>query len=128
MEDYYLTKLTEDVSILEKPFCSDGEDFTDVYAFNETDDRIEYVGTSYSKMSYYYNKDYIIFATEDDIEFVFDVNGFDFITDERAKRRAFDKMMNWSMLEMLSYEKSIVKSDRGSKYVKALKKRIEIPN
>ena len=128
MKDYYLTKLNENVYLLERMYSEGGEDFTEVLAYDSLNDRIENIGTSYYDMSYYYNKDYVIFATEDNIEFVFDVNAFDFITDERLKRRAFDKMMSGSMLEMLDYERTVIHADKRNKLVKALKKKIEVLN
>lgn len=125
MKDYYLTKLNENVYLLERIFSEGGEDFTEVLAYDKKNNRVENIGTSYSEMSYYYNKDYVIFATEDDIEFVFDVNNFDFITDERKKRKAFDKMMSGSMFEILDYERTVIHLDKKDKLIKTLNNRIK---
>ena len=125
MKDYYLTKLNENVYLLERLFSEGGEDFTEVLAYDSRNERVENIGTSYDGMSYYYNKDYVIFATEDDIEFVFDVNNFDYITDERKKRKAFDTMMNGSMLEILDYERTVIRLDKRNDIIKTLSKKLK---
>ena len=125
MKKYYLTKLNSDVYLVEKPFSYDEKDYMKIFAYKKSSNNIEYIGTSYSNISYYYNKDFIIFASEDDIEFVFDTNEFDFITDELLKRKAFDKMMSGSMLEMLDYERDEMQLEENDKFIKSLINKIK---
>ena len=103
----YVTNLNDNVSMIERTFYYEGEEYTEVLAHDKVTDMIEYIGTSYDKMQYYYNKNYIVFVKDEDVEFTFDVRRFCFITNEVSKMKAFQNILKDSKSEYTKEESNL---------------------
>ncbi len=106
----FFTEISEDCTIIEKPFSHDGDDFVEVLAFSKSRNRIESIGTAYDDMRYYFNKNYIAFLKDDEIEFVFDINNFDFVNDELLKMIALSNIMDNSLIELSNNDRNLIRS------------------
>ncbi len=103
----YVTNLNNNVSMIERTFYYEGEEYTEVLAHDKVTDMIEYIGTSYDGMQYYYNKNYIVFVKDEDVEFTFDVRRFCFITNEVSKMKAFQNILKDSKSEYTKEESNL---------------------
>lgn len=103
----YVTNLNDNVSMIERTFYYEGEEYTEVLAHDKVTDMIEYIGTSYDGMQYYYNKNYIVFVKDEDVEFTFDVRRFCFITNEVSKMKAFQNILKDSKSEYTKEESNL---------------------
>ena len=121
----FFTEISEDCTIIEKPFSHDGDDFVEVLAFSESRNRIESIGTAYDDMRYYFNKNYIAFLKDDEIEFVFDINNFDFVNDELLKMIALSNIMDNSLIELSNNDRNLIRSEKSRETIKSLLKRQE---
>ena len=121
----FFTEISEDCTIIEKPFSHDGDDFVEVLAFSKSRNRIESIGTAYDDMRYYFNKNYIAFLKDDEIEFVFDINNFDFVNDELLKMIALTNIMDNSLIELSNNDRNLIRSEKSRETIKSLLKRQE---
>lgn len=121
----FFTEISEDCTIIEKPFSHDGDDFVEVLAFSKSRNRIESIGTAYDDMRYYFNKNYIAFLKDDEIEFVFDINNFDFVNDELLKMIALSNIMDNSLIELSNNDRNLICSEKSRETIKSLLKRQE---
>lgn len=121
----FFTEISEDCTIIEKPFSHDGDDFVEVLAFSKSRNRIESIGTAYDDMRYYFNKNYIAFLKDDEIEFVFDINNFDFVNDELLKMIALSDIMDNSLIELSNNDRNLIRSEKSRETIKSLLKRQE---
>jgi hypothetical protein len=121
----FFTEISEDCTIIEKPFSHDGDDFVEVLAFSKSRNRIESIGTAYDDMRYYFNKNYIAFLKDDEIEFVFDINNFDFVNDELLKMIALSNIMDNSLIELSNNDRNLIRSEKSRETIKSLLKRQE---
>ena len=112
--------LNSRTSIIEKSFCSKGEDFTAVFAYDKLNNMIEYIGTSYSEMPYYYNRNFVVFVKDDEPEFVFDTRKFVFLEDERAKMHAYSNVLNSGLIDLSETETLEITLDAQNELVRRL--------
>ena len=119
----HITDLNKRVCIIERSFSHNGEDYSEVLAYDKINDMIEYIGTSYDTMEYYYNKDFIVFVKDDEVEFAFDTNKFCFINDESKKMIAFKKILKSAQSEYTETERNIIRESDEKTLAKVLTKR-----
>lgn len=103
----YITNLNQRTSLVERTFCHEGNDYVEIFAYDKLYNMIEYLGTSYGDMQYYYSSDYIVFVKDEDVEFAFDTTRFCFITNEVAKMRAFNKILRSSKIDFTKEESDL---------------------
>lgn len=101
------TKIGNNIKVVEHFFTADGNDHVAIYVENITNKKREYIGTSFDKVSYAFNSKYVIFTSEDGIEIVFDIDAFDFITDEIGQMKAYSKLLKSSMIEKTKNENDV---------------------
>ena len=123
-KNYFVTFLSKDFAIIERPYSYDGNDFVEVLAYDKPNNRLESVGTSYDDMQYYFNKNYVVFLKGDDIEFVFDNNKFDFVNYEELKAKALSDIMDKSLINVFAGEKEIMQLEECNEVVKSLLKKL----
>ncbi len=112
----YTTELNDNVSMIERTFYHDGEEYTEVLVHDRLNDMVEYIGTSYDGMQYYYNKNYIVLVKDEDVEFAFDVRRFCFITNEISKLKAFKNILKDSKSEYTK-EETDLKIEKEERYM-----------
>ena len=103
----YITNLNNRTSLIERTLYNDGKEYNEVFSYDKLNDMIEYIGTSYSGMQYYYNKNYIVFVKNEDVEFAFDTRRFCFITDEIEKEKAFNNILKSAQEEYTKEERDL---------------------
>lgn len=121
-EKCYFTEVSEDCTIIEKPFSHDGDCYVEVLAFSKTRNRIESIGISYDDMLYYFNEKYVAFVKDGEAEFVFDINNFDFINDELQKMMALSNIMENALIDMSSTDRNVLREQKSKEVVKSLLK------
>ena len=121
-EKCFFTEVSEDCTIIEKPFSHDGDCYVEVLAFSKARNRIESIGVSYDDMVYYFNKNYVAFVKDGEAEFVFDINNFDFINDELQKMMALSNIMNNALINMSSTDRKSLREQNSKGIIKSLLK------
>lgn len=112
----YKTFLNGRTSLIERTFYHNKEEYTEIFAYDKKNDMVEYIGTSYDGMQYYYNQNYIVFIKDEDVEFAFDAKRFCFITNELRKMMAFNNILKSSECEFTK-EESDLKIESEERYM-----------
>lgn len=119
-KETYITHLNNRTLLIERCFYYKGDEYVEVLAYDKLNKMLEPIGTSYSEMPYYYNKDYVVLVKDEEVEFAFDTRKFSFITDEKAKMRAFNKILNSSKIDYTKEESNLEIEEAEKRLIKKL--------
>jgi hypothetical protein len=119
-KDCNVIDLNKKKAIIERTFYYEGEKYTEVSVYDKIFDKTEYIGTSYDEMKYYFNKNYVVFVKDEDVEFAFDINNFCFISDEMEKMIAFNRILKSSQIEYTDAERKIKLNSDAKRIIKKL--------
>lgn len=93
MENYFEIEMNKKLGVylIGRLLDKENPEFVEVYAYDKKNKREEYLASAYNDMMYIFNDKYIVFYHKDyEIpEVVFDIEEFDFITNENEMVEAY---------------------------------------